>query len=140
MKTRLKTAKDRSAAPSPVRVLVADDSAFARAHLRQLISSRGLDVVGEAANAAEVLDRYSVLRPDVVTMDLIMPGLTGLDAILALRDLDPDCKIVLITAVREDPIIKGLPAMGISVVHKPVRWRELETALRGSLSANSGAS
>ena len=139
MKARPTPAQERSANPNPTRVLVADDSAFARLHLRELLGSNNFEVVAEAPGAAQAVALYAELQPDVVTMDLNMPGLSGLDAVLALRDLNPRCRIVLITAVREDPIVQGLLEMGIPVVHKPVRWGELETALSEASSAGSPA-
>jgi two-component system, chemotaxis family, chemotaxis protein CheY len=121
------------------RVLIADDSAFARTTLRELMSSRGYAVVAEAASAAEAVSLYKILRPDIVTMDLSMPGLTGLDAILALRELDARCKVILITAVQDDPIVKGLAALGVPVVAKPVRWESLEEGLVACAAGHSRA-
>jgi len=112
------------------RVLVVDDSGFARAHLRQLLGRAGARIAAEASTANEALQLFLTVRPDVVTMDMNMPGLNGLDAILALRDLDPRCRVILITAVREDPIVAGLAAMGVPVLHKPVDEAQLARLIR----------
>jgi two-component system, chemotaxis family, chemotaxis protein CheY len=112
-----------------MKILVADDSSFARVQLKQLLAAHGHAVVAEAANAAQAVELYGVHKPDVVTMDLNMPGSTGLEAIVALRDLDPKCRIVLVTAARDDAAVHGIAEMGVPVVLKPIQWGELERAL-----------
>ena len=106
-------------------MLIVDDSVFARAQLRRNLAAAGAEVVGEAESAEQGVALFSVLRPDLVTMDMNMPGLNGVDAILALRELDPRCRVVLITAVQNHPVVAGLVALGIPVLHKPVSGAEL---------------
>lgn len=113
------------------RLLIVDDSAFARAQLRGLLAAAGAEIVGEAESAEQGVTLFSVLRPDIVTMDINMPGLSGVDAVLALRELDERCRIVLITALQRDPIVAGLAAMGIPVLRKPVDEDELRRQIQG---------
>lgn len=121
------------AALSPKRVLIVDDSPFARARIRDVIESGGHEVVGEAADAPGALELYQQLRPDIVTMDLIMPGVDGVGAIQVLRVLDPTCRIVLITAVRHNSTIDALLGMDVDVIHKPVNLRDLDEAFTQAL-------
>jgi two-component system chemotaxis response regulator CheY len=110
-------------------ILIADDSSFARIQLKQLLVSHGHAVIAEASSAAQAVELYGSHKPDVVTMDLNMPGSTGLEAIVALRAKDPACRIVLVTAAKDDAAVKGISELGVPVVLKPVQWGELERAL-----------
>ncbi len=85
------------AAMSTVRVLLVDDHAVVRAGYRTLIEKHGLTVVGEAADAAAAYRCYKETRPDVVVMDISMPGRGGIDAIGHIRGLDPEARILVFT-------------------------------------------
>lgn len=111
------------------RVLIVDDSAYARARLNDLFSSHGHEVVGEARSVSEALACYERLRPDVVTMDLLMPDISGFEAANALRETDVSCKIIMITAARQHASMDFLQSMGTPIVHKPVVWSQLKRAI-----------
>ncbi len=82
----------------PVRVLLVDDHAVVREGYRTLLEKHeGLNVVGEAANAAAAYQRYKDLRPDVVIMDISMPGRGGIDAIEHIRKFDAEARILVFT-------------------------------------------
>ncbi len=97
---------------SPVRVLIVDDQALFREALRTLLSLRSeLEVVGEAADGWEALTRVAETRPDVVLMDMKMPGLDGVGAIRRLRVQSPDVKVVVLTTFDDDELVfEGLRA------------------------------
>jgi DNA-binding NarL/FixJ family response regulator len=89
-------------AAQPIRVLVADDHAIVRQGIRHVLEEdAGLQVVAEAATGGEVLERAARERPDVVLLDLTMPGATGLDIVRALREKVPEARI-LILSVHDD--------------------------------------
>jgi DNA-binding NarL/FixJ family response regulator len=89
-------------APQPIRVLVADDHAVVRQGIRHVLEEdAGLSVVAEAATGGEVLERAARERPDVVLLDLTMPGATGLDIVRALREKVAGARI-LILSVHDD--------------------------------------
>ena len=89
-------------APQPIRVLVADDHAVVRQGIRHVLEEdAGLQVVAEAATGGEVLERAARERPDVVLLDLTMPGATGLDIVRALREKVAEARI-LILSVHDD--------------------------------------
>lgn len=78
------------------RILIADDNASVRRGLRSLIATHGdWDVCGEAANGREAIDRSRELHPDVLLMDLVMPGMNGLDAARELAKVEPELQILL---------------------------------------------
>ena len=88
---------------SPVRVLLADDHPVYRLGLRALLQSLdGFEVVGEAASGLDAVDRALELRPDVVVMDLQMPGLSGIEATRRVTKLRPDTAVLVLTYSDED--------------------------------------
>jgi DNA-binding NarL/FixJ family response regulator len=80
------------------RVLLVDDHPLTRAALAALLQQHGFDVAGEASDGAEAIARAGDLRPDLVLLDLSMPGLDGLTALPTLREAAPDCEVVVLTA------------------------------------------
>jgi DNA-binding NarL/FixJ family response regulator len=90
---------------SPPRVLVADDHAMLREALVDLLVQAGFEVAGEAADGADAVALAKQLEPDVVLMDLRMPGLGGLDATRLIRDACPATQVVLLTAF-ESPALQ----------------------------------
>src|SRR5581483_7086530 len=96
----------------PIRVLIVDDHPTLRAGLRAILETReDIIVVGEAANGAEALARAPAFRPDVVLMDLEMPGTDGVEAIRRLRDVYPAARVVVFTAFdTDDRIVAAVQA------------------------------
>ncbi len=86
-----------------IRVLVVEDHAVVREGLCSLLTARyGVKVVGEAADGLEAVEKAQALKPDVILMDLAMPRMTGLEAILKIREKDPDARILVLTSFGED--------------------------------------
>jgi DNA-binding NarL/FixJ family response regulator len=80
------------------RILLVDDHPLTRSALSGLLTQQGFDVVGEAADGDEAIDRAGVLQPDLILLDLSMPGLDGLSALPRLREAAPECEVVVLTA------------------------------------------
>ncbi len=86
-----------------IRILIADDHAIVRQGLRTLISSEeGLELVDEAANGSEAVEKALRLRPDVILLDLVMPGKSGLEAISEIKQAFPEARILVLTSFTED--------------------------------------
>jgi DNA-binding NarL/FixJ family response regulator len=85
-----------------VRVLIADDHPLTREALGGLLTSNGFDVVGQAADGAEAIERAGELRPDLVVLDLTMPGMDGLTALPLIREAAPETAVVVLTAAEDD--------------------------------------
>lgn len=85
-----------------MRVLLADDHALFRDGIRSLLEARGVEVVGEAADGREAVEAALRLRPDVVLMDVAMPGVDGLEATRAIKAHLPDTKVVMLTVSDDD--------------------------------------
>jgi two-component system, chemotaxis family, chemotaxis protein CheY len=81
------------------RLLVVDDALFMRKMICGVAAEAGWEVVGEAGNGAEAVSLYEQHRPDLVTMDLVMPVMGGLEALRQIRALDPEAKVIVVTAL-----------------------------------------
>lgn len=104
-----------------IRVLVVDDSAFARKVVREVLeAAHGIEVVGIARDGIDALEKIGELKPDVVTLDLVMPGLDGIGVLRALTTPDPP-RVVVVSMVDEESEL-GVEALSLGafeVVHKP---------------------
>ncbi len=96
----------------PIRVMVADDHAIVREGIGLILeTAEGIEVVGEASNGQEAIERAEELKPDVILMDLRMPVMDGLPAIRILRESHPEIAIVVLTTYNEDDLmLKSLQA------------------------------
>ncbi len=88
-----------------LRVLIVDDALFMRNMLKDIITGAGHTVVGEAANGDEAIAKYTELKPDLVTMDIVMPQKSGIEALQEIRKQDPDAKIVMCSALGQDALV-----------------------------------
>ena len=100
---------------SPIRVLVVDDHAVLRQALRHLLeSSPGVEVVGDASNGRDAVELAERLKPDVVLMDSVMPGLNGIEATRQIRKRMPKVKVLMLTGYMEDEQISNALQAGAS--------------------------
>ncbi len=115
-----------------IRVLLADDHALLREGIRALLSREGdIEVVGEAADGREAIARCRALRPDVVLLDIAMPGLGGLEAALEIRKETPDTKILVLTQYEDrEYVTRFLKAGAAGYVLKKAAGAELASAVR----------
>lgn len=105
---------------APVRVLVCDDSAFARKVIRDVLAQEpGVEVVGTARDGLDALEKIASLRPDVLTLDLVMPHLDGLGLLAELPSDGPRVVVVSSSAEDSDLVVRALQAGAITSVHKP---------------------
>lgn len=124
---------------TPTRVLIVDDHAILRMGLASLLSSKkDIEVVGDAANGPEGIRRAIELKPDVVVMDLMMPGMGGAEATARLLEKDPDAKVLIITTFdTSDGIDRALKAGARGAIMKNCDFEELVDALRTVASGGS---
>lgn len=97
------------------KVLVVDDSAFARKIVTATLTKVGYEIAGEAENGSEAIELYKKTKPDLVTMDIIMPEVNDMDGIDAVREIvrmDPEAKILMITAVGQREALKEAQQAG----------------------------
>ncbi len=88
------------------RVLICDDALFMRSLVASVLRGAGYEIVGEASTGGEAVARFDELRPDVMTMDLLMPEMGGIDAIRAIRAKHPDARIAVCSAMGQERLIQ----------------------------------
>lgn len=88
------------------RILIVDDTMFMRTLLKNILFSGGHDIVGEAGDGKEAVAKYEELKPDLVTMDVVMPNMNGIEALQAIKKLDPGAKVIMCTAVGQEQMVK----------------------------------
>lgn len=103
------------------KVLIVDDSSFMRIALRKIFETNGYQVVGEAENGKAGVFRFRELRPDVVTMDVTMPEMDGLEALKEIRRESPDACVMMVTAMGQENMVKEAIQSGArGFVVKPI--------------------
>jgi two-component system chemotaxis response regulator CheY len=98
----------------PGTLLITDDAMIIREMIKDAVTPAGWSVVGEAANGKQAVERYLDLRPDVVTLDLVMPEFDGLYALRGIRAADPEARILVLSALDQTPVLKEAFALGAS--------------------------
>ncbi|MDF2569800.1 MAG: response regulator [Sporomusa sp.] len=88
------------------RVLIVDDAAFMRLALKVMLEKNGFEVVGEAENGAIGVKKYFELQPDITTMDITMPEMTGIEALKTIKQKDPKAKVIMVSAMGQESFVK----------------------------------
>lgn len=111
-------------------VLIVDDAAFMRLSLKTILERNGFNVIGEAENGKAGVKKYMELHPDIVTMDITMPEMNGVEALQAIRKLDPGSKVVMVTALGQESYVKEAIFYGAKTfIVKPFKEDHLVTTL-----------
>jgi two-component system chemotaxis response regulator CheY len=109
------------------RVLIADDAAFMRLSLKAMLERNGFEVVGEAENGAMAVEKYKHLKPDIVTLDITMPLMDGLEALKQIKVFDKSAKIIMISAMGQETIVREAVISGASgFIIKPFNEETIE--------------
>jgi two-component system chemotaxis response regulator CheY len=105
----------------PTRVLIVDDAMFMRAIIRDiLLNAGGFEIAGEAQDGEEAVRMHKDLKPDLITMDIVMPNMDGIEATKKILSTDPAVKIVMCSALGQEPLImESLAAGAKDFVVKP---------------------
>lgn len=119
-------------APSPIRVLIADDHALFREGIRRLLGSAGdIEVVGEAGSGEEAVGLVEDLTPDVVLLDVMMPGMSGIDVARVIRTTSPRTRVVILTVhANEEFLFEAIKAGAMGYLLKDASPDELLRAVR----------
>jgi two-component system chemotaxis response regulator CheY len=113
-----------------LKVLVVDDSLIIRKKITKLLIQLGHEVVNSAKNGQESIDQYSEFKPDLVTMDITMPDMDGIEAVKHIMKIDSDAKIIMVTSHgQEDMVIKSIKAGAVGYMLKPVTQDKLVSAI-----------
>jgi two-component system chemotaxis response regulator CheY len=90
--------------PMSKSVLVVDDAAFMRMMIRDILAREGY-VIHEAVNGRDAVEKYTEIGPDIVTMDITMPGMSGLEALRLIREQDPSARVLMVSAMGQQKMI-----------------------------------
>ena len=113
-------------------VLVCDDALFMRTMVKDILTQAGFSVVGEAENGLQAVEQYSRLKPDLVTMDIIMPEMGGIEAVKKIMETDPEARILMCSAMGQQALVlEAIQAGAKDFVVKPFQpSRVLEAVQR----------
>jgi len=112
------------------RVLVVDDAAFMRLSLKTILERNGYEVIGEAGNGNDAIEKFKILKPDIVTMDITMPDLDGIQALNEIIKFDPKANIIMLSAMGQEPRIREAIISGAKgFIVKPFKEENLLKAL-----------
>ena len=113
------------------KILIVDDTAFMRVLLKQIVQNNGYEVCGEAANGLEAIEKYKELKPDLVTMDITMPEMDGLQALEEIKKIDPAANIIMCTAIDEtDRMIRAIELGALEYFIKPFDEERISTMMK----------
>ena len=117
-------------------LLVTDDAAIVREKIKEAARSAGWEIVGEARNGKEAVERYTELRPAAMTIDLVMPEYDGIYALREILALDPNAKVIVVSALGQKNILKDAFKLGAAdFVVKPFDKRTLTETLNQVLGS-----
>lgn len=117
------------------RILVVDDAAFMRMMLKDILEKNDFQVVGEAENGQMAVDKYRELEPDLVTMDITMPEMDGIEAVKQIRSVDANARVVMCSAMGQQAmVIDAIQAGAKDFVVKPFQPERVVEAVSKALS------
>ncbi len=121
------------------RVLIADDASFMRQMIREIIEPEGFEVVGEASDGVEAMEQYMQLHPDLVTMDIVMPKRSGIDAVKGIVEKSPGACIVMCSALGQETLVReALQAGAKDFIVKPFKPENVIRILENALEKKEG--
>lgn len=114
-----------------VKILIVDDSRTSKRILRNLLETQGYTVVAEASDGEEGFLKYKELQPDLVTMDITMPKMDGIESLTLIKKLNPDTKVVMITAAgQKEKMVEALKRGADEFITKPFDQAEVTSIIR----------
>ena len=112
------------------KVLIVDDSKFSRDSIRKRLEALGYEVIGEAVDGVDGLQKYVELKPTLIVTDIEMPNLNGVSMIKELRKTDIEIKIVVVTSMVNAQVLQEVTKQKASVVKKPIKEQRLLSAIK----------
>ncbi|HJV45782.1 MAG TPA: response regulator [Bacillota bacterium] len=112
-------------------ILVVDDAAFMRMMIKEILTKNGFNVVGEASDGVQAVEKYKELSPDLVTMDITMPEMDGITALKEIKKLDGGAKIVMCSAMgQQSMVIEAIQAGARDFIVKPFQADRVLEAIK----------
>jgi two-component system chemotaxis response regulator CheY len=88
------------------KVLIVDDAAFMRVSIKNMLTKNGYEVIGEAENGKVAIQKYQELSPDIVTMDITMPEMDGLQSLKKILEIDPSANVIMVSAMGQESMVR----------------------------------
>jgi two-component system chemotaxis response regulator CheY len=121
-------------------VLIVDDALFMRTVLRDILIKNGYDVIGEATNGYEAIEKYQELHPDITTMDITMPELDGIEALKKIIEINRNAKVIMCSAMGQQGIVvEAIKQGACDFVIKPFQPQKVLEALEKASNENGSA-
>jgi two-component system chemotaxis response regulator CheY len=119
-----------------IRLLIADDAMFMREMIKDIAQQAGFEVIGEAGNGIEAVEKYRELRPDIATMDIVMPLKSGIEAVREIKSEFEDARIIMCSALGQDSlVVEALEAGARDFIVKPFKADQVIEVLKKVSSA-----
>ncbi len=116
------------------RILIVDDAAFMRMMIRDILTKNGYEVVGEAQDGAQAVERYKELKPDLITMDITMPEMDGIAALKEIKKMDGNAKVIMCSAMGQQAmVIDAIQAGAKDFIVKPFQADRVIEAIKKTL-------
>ncbi|XID95117.1 response regulator [Paenibacillaceae bacterium WGS1546] len=116
------------------RILIVDDAAFMRMMIRDILTKNGYEVVGEAQDGAQAIEKFKELTPDLITMDITMPEMDGIAALKEIRKLDSNAKVIMCSAMGQQAmVIDAIQAGAKDFIVKPFQADRVIEAIKKTL-------
>lgn len=116
------------------RILIVDDAAFMRMMIKDILSKNGFEVVGEAQDGVEAVEKYKELTPDLVTLDITMPEMDGLSALKEIKQIDQDANVIMCSAMGQQAmVIDAIQAGAKDFIVKPFQAERVVEAIQKAL-------
>ncbi|MDF2504143.1 MULTISPECIES: response regulator [Clostridium] len=117
------------------KVLIVDDAAFMRMMIKDILEKNGFEVIGEASNGAKAVEMYKKERPDVVTMDITMPDMDGIEAVKEIKEFDPTARVIMCSAMgQQTMVMDAIKAGAKDFIVKPFQSDRVLEAIRKAIS------
>lgn len=112
------------------KILVTDDAAFMRMQLKDILTKLGHEVVGEAENGKVAVEQYQNLQPEIVTMDITMPEMNGIEAVTEIKKMHADAKIIMCSAMgQQGMVVDAIKAGAKDFIVKPFSLDRIKEAI-----------
>ena len=117
------------------RIIVADDAMFMRKCIRDVLEEGGYEVVAEAKNGREAVEKHSIYEPDIITMDITMPELDGIQALRVINSNSRGTKVIMVSAMGQEHLVKEAAASGAKgFIIKPFKKEKVLRVIKEALS------
>jgi len=114
------------------KLMIVDDAAFMRVSIKRMLEDQDYEIVAEAQNGNEAVALYKLHKPDIVTMDITMPKMTGIEALKEIKKIDKNAKVVMVSAMGQEKLIREAVISGaLSFIVKPFKKDKLLEVLNG---------